>query len=336
MGVLDRFEKGIERAVNGAFAKAFRSEVQPVEIASALRRECDEKASVVGRDRTIAPNTFVVELGRADHDRLGEWETALGDELSAAVHEHARQQRYAFVGPVQVQFAEADDLDTGVFRVRSQTARPESHQQQYAAQQQAPQAPQDLPYAPHEQHYAPQAQQPDPYAPAPQGSPLPAAPPYPGAPPAGYPGAAAPAPAYPAPSYPAPSYPAPAAPSGWDQQPAQQPAAPAAQQPAGYSPSWATPPTSLGTLDVDGRPHRIDRAVTVIGRAMDVDIVLDDPGVSRRHSEVHVVDGKARVIDLGSTNGTFVDGERVHAGTLADGSVITVGRTRITYHSGQW
>ncbi|WP_143447389.1 DUF3662 domain-containing protein, partial [Kineosporia sp. R_H_3] len=168
MGVLDRFEKGIERAVNGAFAKAFRSEVQPVEIASALRRECDEKASVVGRDRTIAPNTFVVELGRADHDRLGEWETALGDELSAAVHEHARQQRYAFVGPVQVQFAEADDLDTGVFRVRSQTARPD-HQQQYAApqpSQPAPQAPQDLPYAPHEQHYAPQAQQPDPYAPS--------------------------------------------------------------------------------------------------------------------------------------------------------------------------
>ncbi|MBI4939623.1 MAG: DUF3662 domain-containing protein [Actinobacteria bacterium] len=339
MGVLDRFEKGIERAVNGAFAKAFRSEVQPVEIASALRRECDEKASIVGRDRTIAPNTFVVELGRADHDRLGEWETALGDELSAAVHEHARQQRYAFVGPVQVQFAEAEDLDTGVFRVRSQTARPDQ-QQQYAAPhapQQPPQpAAQELPYAPHEQHYAPQAQQPDPYAPAPQGSPLPAAPPYPGAPPAGYPGAAAPAPAYPAPSYPAPSYPAPAAPSGWDQQPAQQPAAPAAQQPAGYAPSWATPPTSLGTLDVDGRPHRIDRAVTVIGRAMDVDIVLDDPGVSRRHSEVHVVDGKARVIDLGSTNGTFVDGERVHAGTLADGSVITVGRTRITYHSGQW
>ncbi len=69
---------------------------------------------------------------------------------------------------------------------------------------------------------------------------------------------------------------------------------------------------------------------------MDVDIVLDDPGVSRRHAEVHVVDGRARVIDLGSTNGTFVDGERVHAGTLTDGSTITVGRTRITYHPGQW
>jgi hypothetical protein len=71
--VLDRFEKGIERAVNGAFAKAFRSEVQPVEIASALRRECDEKAAIVARDRTIAPNAFVVELGPADHQRLGQW-----------------------------------------------------------------------------------------------------------------------------------------------------------------------------------------------------------------------------------------------------------------------
>lgn len=289
MGVLDRFEKGIERAVNGAFAKAFRSEVQPVEIASALRRECDEKASIVGRNRTIAPNAFVVELGQADHDRLGEWETALSDELSAAVHEHARQQQYAFVGPVQVRFAEAEDLDTGVFRVRSQTARPGQEP--------------DLPYAPREQQYPP------------------AAPPYPGAAPAGQPGAAAPG--YPAPSYPAPAYPASPAPA----------AAPSAAAP-GDPPAWAASTTSLGTLDVDGRPHRINRAVTVIGRAMDVDIVLDDPGVSRRHSEVHVVDGKARVIDLGSTNGTFVNGERVLADRrLADGDIVTVGAVSLRFEA---
>ena len=71
MGIIGRFEKGLDRAVNGVFAKAFRSEVQPVEIASALRRECDDKAAIVTRDRTIAPNTFVVELGQADHERLG-------------------------------------------------------------------------------------------------------------------------------------------------------------------------------------------------------------------------------------------------------------------------
>ena len=93
MGMFDRMEKGIERAVNGAFAKAFRSEVQPVEIASNLKREIDDQATVVARGRTIVPNTFVVELGPADHDRLGEWADALGDELREVVSEHARQQQ---------------------------------------------------------------------------------------------------------------------------------------------------------------------------------------------------------------------------------------------------
>ena len=123
MGVLDRFEKGIERAVNGAFAKAFRSEVQPVEIASALRRECDDKATIVGRDHTLAPNSFVVELGVADHERLAEIEEALASELGAVISDHASQQRYSLAGPVSIAFEQAEDLDTGLFRVRSRTAR---------------------------------------------------------------------------------------------------------------------------------------------------------------------------------------------------------------------
>ncbi len=123
MGVLDRFEKGVERAVNGVFARAFRSEVQPVELASALKREADDHASIVGRNRTIAPNSYVVELGPADHRRLAQWEDALGDELSTVLNDHALQQRYAFVGPVSVRFERSEELDTGVFRVRSRTAR---------------------------------------------------------------------------------------------------------------------------------------------------------------------------------------------------------------------
>ncbi len=62
MGHIDSFEKGLERAVNGAFAKTFRSGIQPVEIASALRSELDKKAVVVTRDRILAPNTFAVRL----------------------------------------------------------------------------------------------------------------------------------------------------------------------------------------------------------------------------------------------------------------------------------
>ena len=100
---------------------------------------------------------------------------------------------------------------------------------------------------------------------------------------------------------------------------------------------WLPPPApNAASLDVDGRIHRLASQVTVIGRSTDADIVLDDAWVSRRHAEVHLIDGRARVIDLGSTNGTFVDGERVHAGNLSEGSTITVGRTRIIYRGGQW
>jgi Protein of unknown function (DUF3662)/FHA domain len=127
MGVLDRFEKGIERAVNSAFAKAFRSEVQPVEVASALCRECDDRVAVVGRGRSLVPNSFVVELSESDFGRVGEWQDALADELQAVVSDHAAQQGYSFVGAVQVSFEHADDLDTGVFRVRSSMTRPPTH-----------------------------------------------------------------------------------------------------------------------------------------------------------------------------------------------------------------
>ena len=123
MGVLDRFERGIERAVNGAFARAFKSEVQPVEIASSLRRAMDDRAAVVGRGRTLVPNAFVVELGPSDFARLTEYAEVLSEELVANVAEHAEAQRYVFPGPVTVGFEERDGLDTGVFQVRTATVR---------------------------------------------------------------------------------------------------------------------------------------------------------------------------------------------------------------------
>ena len=92
MGVLDRFERGIEKAVNGAFARAFKSEVQPVEIASALRRAMDDRAAVVGRGRTLVPNAFVVELGPSDYARLTEYADVLAEELD-------RQRQRARRGP---------------------------------------------------------------------------------------------------------------------------------------------------------------------------------------------------------------------------------------------
>ena len=123
MGLFDRVEQRLERAVNGAFARAFKSEVQPVEIASAIRRAMDDRAAVLGHGRTIVPNLFTVELSESDYDRLSAYDEELEKELVAAAQEHAESQRYQPGGPLQVNFATADDLETGVFRLRTSTAR---------------------------------------------------------------------------------------------------------------------------------------------------------------------------------------------------------------------
>jgi hypothetical protein len=122
VGVLQRFERRIGGVVEGIFARAFKSEVQPVEVAAALQRELDDQAAVVGRDRTLVPNQFVVELGKHDYDRLAPYEKPLTDELAAMVREHATDQRYSFVGPVQVKLLLVHALETGVFRIRSEVA----------------------------------------------------------------------------------------------------------------------------------------------------------------------------------------------------------------------
>ena len=119
MGVLQRFERRIEEMVNRPFARAFKAEVQPVEIASALQRECDDRAAIVARGRTMVPNAFVVALGSHDHERLSVYAEALGGELASMVREHADEQGYAFIGPVTIDFERDEDLPTGRFQVRS-------------------------------------------------------------------------------------------------------------------------------------------------------------------------------------------------------------------------
>jgi hypothetical protein len=277
VGLFDRVEQRLERAVNGAFARAFKSEVQPVEIASAIRRAMDDRAAVLGRGRTIVPNLYTVELSDTDYDRLGGYDEELENELIAAAQEHAESQRYQPGGPIQVSFASANDLETGVFRLRTSTAR------------------------------------------------------RPGAAPAreGY---AAPA----APAAPAPT-PAPAGPPDVDADGLE-----ATQRQAAVAPPAAprrVNPADRPWLDVDGERYPLMGAITVLGRDDVADIILDDPGISRRHSEIRVTnDGPhlvASIKDLGSTNGTFVNSERITSQRLADGDRITVGRTSVVYRAGR-
>lgn len=130
MGVLKRFEQRLEGLVNGTFAKVFKSEVQPVEIAGALQRECDNNATIWNRDRTVVPNDFIVELSTPDYERLSPYSGQLGDELSGMVRDYAKQQRYTFMGSIKVHLEKADDLDTGLYRVRSRTLASSTSQEQ--------------------------------------------------------------------------------------------------------------------------------------------------------------------------------------------------------------
>jgi len=105
--------------ISGAFARAFRSAVQPVEIAAALQRECDNNAQILSRDRRMVPNDFHVELSAADLDRLAPYDSAMAEELRRQLKDHAEQQGYVFPGDISIDFETAEDLTTGRFRIRS-------------------------------------------------------------------------------------------------------------------------------------------------------------------------------------------------------------------------
>lgn len=123
MGVLDRFEKGVERVVNNTF-KAFRGELKPVELASALRKEADDRAAALDRERTVTPNEYTIYLSEDDFSSVEEWGAqALADELAENVTQHAASQAYAFVGPVTVTFIEDTALENSHFTVTSATQR---------------------------------------------------------------------------------------------------------------------------------------------------------------------------------------------------------------------
>lgn len=215
VGFLDAIERGLERAVNGAFAKTFRSGVEPVEIASALKRELDTSASVVSRDRILVPNRLTVRLAPADFQRLRRLGEPLLDELTSTVQSHARQSGYSFPGPVDLGFEPDEAMSTGMLDIHSDTEAGEV--------------------------------------------------------------------------------------------------------------VWTA------VVDIKGKRHQLRKGRTVIGRGSDADITVDDAGASRKHAEI-VWDGtRAQVSDLGSTNGTTLNGRALGTALLEPDSIIDIGATRIVY-----
>lgn len=215
MGILDEFEKGLERVVNGAFAKTFKSGLQPLEVTAALRRELDTKAAVVARDRILAPNRFVVRLAPSDFERMSGLGPALIDEFTRLVQQHATTQRYTFAGGIDIRLQRDERLTDGVVRIDSENVKGEV--------------------------------------------------------------------------------------------------------------VWAP------VLDIGGTRHPLRRGRTVIGRGSDADITVDDTGTSRKHVEILWDGRRAQVTDIGSTNGSRLNGAPVTTAVLEPDSVIEIGRTRMVF-----
>jgi hypothetical protein len=250
MGVLQRFEQRLEGMVEGAFARAFKSELQPVEIASAVQREMDDRAAIVAQGRTLVPNDFVVELAEADHERLDVYADSLGVELANLARDYAKEQGYSFVGPVRMRFEGVSDLSTGMFRIRSGVIRGTTVEGGEIRQPAT-----DLPKPPQSRVSGP-------------GRPrLLVSGPEPG-------------------------------PDGARQQ-----------------------------------TYELTTPVTMLGRGTDCDLRLVDPGVSRHHAELRQEDGEVVLLDLGSTNGTFVNGQPVRRVLLTDGTRVTLGRTTLVFRN---
>ena len=215
MGFLDSVERGLEKAVNGAFARTFRSGVQPVEIASGLRRELDIHSVIVDRDRVLTANQFTVRVSPEDAERLAQHGSTLTEELEGVINKHAREQGYQLLAPPFVAIEADDTMTRGLLQIDA--AKPDNRV------------------------------------------------------------------------------------------------------------SWEP------ALEINGRRHPITRGTTTVGRGSQADIRIDDTGASRQHLQV-VWDGKRAVArDLGSTNGSKVNGQRFSELTLEHDTVITIGQTSLRF-----
>jgi hypothetical protein len=216
---LKGFERRLEHAVEGMFSRVFKSGVRPIEIGRRLTREMDDRRSVDVRGRVVAPNSFTVHISVDDHDSFVDIADTLCRELCDAAREHARDEGYAFLGPVEAELVVDPEQRTGTFDVDARMR----------------------------------------------------------------------------------------------------------EGPGG---------TGAGSLMLPTGERYVLREGTVsVGRLPECDITVVDPNVSRRHAEIQSRGDGFVVVDLGSTNGTRVNGVRVTERELRDGDELGFGNVRLTFQA---
>jgi hypothetical protein len=129
---LKNFEAKLERLIEGGFKSAFKSEVQPIELARKLAREMDaHRAASVSR--TYAPNEYIVFLSPADREQFAHYEEGLQRELSLYLVEHARKRGYSLLSRPTVAFETEQRLELGLFGIQARLAdAPEEELEQQA------------------------------------------------------------------------------------------------------------------------------------------------------------------------------------------------------------
>lgn len=117
--VLQQFERRLERLVEGTFAIAFGRGLQPLEIGRRLAREMD-LGRTMGVRGLVAPNSFAVNLSEPDMARFESFADVLARELAEAAREHARDEGYGLLGPIEVTLTTDPNLRAGIFSVTSE------------------------------------------------------------------------------------------------------------------------------------------------------------------------------------------------------------------------
>jgi hypothetical protein len=284
MSLLRSIESKIEGLFEGVFGRAFRTHVQPVELARKLAKEMDEHRSV-SVSRVYVPNEYTVYLSAGDRKQFASYEGSLIGELQEYLTEHAKRESYALLTAPRVSMATDADLAIGEFGIATRVAQPD-----------------------------------DVLPPLPRSEPerVPAA------------SVSIPAPATPAAPPPVPRFPVPVPEPDLLPELELEPAATMVYGSPEPEPE-REPEPEVVTLTIDGRAHQVTSEQVVLGRSRECDIRVEDGNVSRRHAELRRIGDDYWVVDLGSTNGTELNGRPVRREQLDDGDRITIGSTEIVF-----
>ena len=252
MSVFRTIESKIEGLFEGVFGRAFRTHVQPIELARKLAKEMDDHRTV-SVSRVYVPNEYTIYLSPADRQQFAGYEESLVGELEEYLAEHARRERYALLTAPDVLVTTDADLAVGEFGIATRLVAPDGGEPELT------EAPPELPVGEPGQTMIYRAPAPVDDAPPPPAEP------------------------------------------------------------------------EVVTLTVDGRKQEVTEPRLVLGRSRACDVYVADVNVSRRHAELQQEGATYWIVDLGSTNGTAVNGKRIERERLRDGDRITLGSTEIVF-----